>query len=47
MEDLIMAYKSQGRLAEADELRLRALGIDGGELKDEDFAKLVDMIDIG
>jgi hypothetical protein len=34
-------------LQEADELRLRALGMDEGGLEDEDFAKLVDMIDIG
>ena len=47
MEDLILTYQSQGRLQEADELRFRALGNGEGALEDEDFAKLVDMIDIG
>ena len=47
MEDLALAYQSKGRLREADELRLRALGMDEGGREDEDFAKLVDMIDIG
>jgi tetratricopeptide (TPR) repeat protein len=47
MEDLVLAYQSQGLLREADELRLRALGMDEGGFEDEDFTKLVDMIDIG
>lgn len=46
IEDLILAHQSQGQWQEADESRLRTLGTDEGGLKDEDFAKLIDMVSI-